>query len=170
MGALSDKLGRKKVLMACSALFAVLTVPMFALLSGVLFTGVASTGFLVILGVWSLFGALLSMNGGTLPTFLCELFPTRVRFSGFALSFNSANALFGGTAPLIATWLIGATGSQAGPGLVPGLRRRRDARRHRDEHRRQGGLRPPGRIDPHTPGGSRAARRFPEPRAKELRP
>ena len=52
------------------------------------------------------------MNGGTLPTFLCELFPTRVRFSGFALSFNAANALFGGTAPLIATWLIGATGSK----------------------------------------------------------
>ena len=50
MGALSDKLGRRKVLMACSALFAVLTVPMFALLSGVVFTGVASTGFLVILG------------------------------------------------------------------------------------------------------------------------
>ena len=115
MGALSDKLGRRKVLMACSALFAVLTVPMFALLSGVVFTGVASTGFLVILGVWSLFGALLSMNGGTLPTFLCELFPTRVRFSGFALSFNSANALFGGTAPLIATWLIGATGCKLAP-------------------------------------------------------
>lgn len=115
MGALSDKLGRRKVLMACSLLFAVLTVPMFALLSGVVFTGVASTGFLVVLGVWSLFGALLSMNGGTLPTFLCELFPTRVRFSGFALSFNSANALFGGTAPLIATWLIGATGSKLAP-------------------------------------------------------
>ena len=55
------------------------------------------------------------MNGGTLPTFLCELFPTRVRFSGFALSFNAANALFGGTAPLIATWLIGATGSKLAP-------------------------------------------------------
>lgn len=115
MGALSDKIGRKKVLMACSVLFAILTVPMFFLLSGVAFTGVMSTSFLVVLGIWSLFGALLSMNGGTLPTFLCELFPTRVRFSGFALSFNSANALFGGTAPLISTWLIGATGSKLAP-------------------------------------------------------
>lgn len=115
MGALSDRLGRRKVLMACSVLFAILTVPMFALLSGAVFSGIASTGFLVILGVWSLFGAILSMNGGTLPTFLCELFPTRVRFSGFALSFNAANALFGGTAPLIATWLIGATGSKQAP-------------------------------------------------------
>ncbi|SMO94574.1 MFS transporter [Paracoccus laeviglucosivorans] len=115
MGALSDRIGRKKVLMACSALFAILTVPMFAMLSSAAFTGLISPGFLVILGIWSLFGALLSMNGGTLPTFLCELFPTRVRFSGFALSFNSANALFGGTAPLIATWLIGATGSKLAP-------------------------------------------------------
>lgn len=115
MGALSDHIGRKKVLMACSVLFAILTVPMFVLLSGAVFTGVLSTGFFIILGVWALFGALLSMNGGTLPTFLCELFPTRVRFSGFALSFNSANALFGGTAPLIATWLIGVTGSKLAP-------------------------------------------------------
>lgn len=115
MGALSDRFGRRTVLMACSALFAIMTVPLFGLLSGVVFTGAISTGFLAILGIWSLFGALLSMNGGTLPTFLCELFPTRVRFSGFALSFNSANALFGGTAPLIATWLIGATGSKLAP-------------------------------------------------------
>lgn len=115
MGALSDRLGRKRVLMLCSVLFALLTVPLFGVLAQVTFTGVMSPGFFAILGVWSLFGALLSMNGGTLPTFLCELFPTRVRFSGFALSFNSANALFGGTAPLIATWLIGATGSKLAP-------------------------------------------------------
>lgn len=115
MGALSDKLGRRRVLMLCSILFAILTVPLFGVLAKVTFTGVMSPGFFAILGVWSLFGALLSMNGGTLPTFLCELFPTRVRFSGFALSFNTANALFGGTAPLIATWLIGATGSKLAP-------------------------------------------------------
>lgn len=115
MGALSDRFGRRGVLIACSVLFAILTVPLFALLSGVVVTGTLSQGFFVILGVWALFAALLSMNGGTLPTFLCELFPTRVRFSGFALSFNSANALFGGTAPLIATWLIGASGSKLAP-------------------------------------------------------
>jgi MHS family proline/betaine transporter-like MFS transporter len=109
MGALSDRFGRRAVLIACSALFAVLTVPLFALLGG------AGVGLFTIFAVWSVFGVLLSMNGGTLPTFLCELFPTRVRFSGFALSFNAANALFGGTAPLIATWLIGATGSTLAP-------------------------------------------------------
>ena len=49
---------------------------------------------------------------GTLPCILSEIFPTKVRYSGFAFTFNSANALFGGTAPLIATWLISVTGSK----------------------------------------------------------
>jgi MHS family proline/betaine transporter-like MFS transporter len=62
-----------------------------------------------------IFGALLTVNDGTLPCFLTEIFPTRVRYSGFAFSFNTANALFGGTAPFVATWLISATGSKTAP-------------------------------------------------------
>ena len=42
-------------------------------------------------------------------------FPTHVRLSGFALTFNTANAVFGGTAPMIATWLIDVTGLQLAP-------------------------------------------------------
>jgi MFS transporter, MHS family, proline/betaine transporter len=61
------------------------------------------------------FGALLTMNDGTLPCFLSEIFPTRVRYSGFAFCFNAANALFGGTAPFVATWLIHTTGSKLAP-------------------------------------------------------
>ena len=56
-------------------------------------------------------------KGKTLATFLAESFPTNVRYSGFALSFNSANALLGGTTPFIVTWLIRATGSS----LVPAV-------------------------------------------------
>lgn len=55
------------------------------------------------------------MNDGTLASFLSEIFPTKVRYSGFAFSFNSANALFGGTAPFIATWLISVTGNKLAP-------------------------------------------------------
>ena len=58
---------------------------------------------------------MLAMNDGTLPCFLAEVFPTRVRYSGFAFSFNTANALFGGTAPFIATWLISQTGDKLAP-------------------------------------------------------
>ena len=61
-------------------------------------------------------GGMLTLNDGTLPSFLAEQFPTTVRYSGFAVSFNLANALFGGTAPMICTWLIAQTGSDLAPG------------------------------------------------------
>lgn len=107
MGLLSDRFGRKTALIAASVLFIVLTVPLFGMLEG------ASFAMIVLIQV--IFGALLTVNDGTLPCFLTEIFPTRVRYSGFAFSFNTANALFGGTAPFVATWLISATGSKTAP-------------------------------------------------------
>ena len=107
MGTLSDRFGRKTALITASVLFMVLTVPLFGMLDG------ATFGTIVLIQV--IFGALLTVNDGTLPCFLTEIFPTRVRYSGFAFSFNTANALFGGTAPFIATWLISITGSKAAP-------------------------------------------------------
>lgn len=107
MGILSDKLGRRRVLMTASILFVVLTVPLFMLLD----TG----SFLVIVLVQIALGAMLTLNDGTLPSFLAEMFPTRVRYTGFAVSFNLSNAIFGGTAPFVATFLIGFTGSDLAP-------------------------------------------------------
>ena len=107
MGALSDRIGRKTMLIAASIMFALLTVP--------LFKGLVGAGFVTIVLIQVAFGALLTLNDGTLPCFLSEIFPTRVRYSGFAFCFNAANALFGGTAPLVATWLIGVTGSKLAP-------------------------------------------------------
>ncbi|WP_427016560.1 MFS transporter [Pseudarthrobacter sp. P1] len=107
-GMASDRYGRKKVLITASVLFIVLTVPAFMLLD----TG----NFLVIVLVQILLGGMLTLNDGTLPSFLAELFPTRVRYSGFAVSFNLSNALFGGTAPFVATLLIGMSGSKLAPG------------------------------------------------------
>lgn len=107
-GIASDKFGRKRMLITASVLFVVLTVPAFMLLD----TG----NFLVIVLVQILLGGMLTLNDGTLPSFLAELFPTRVRYSGFAVSFNLSNALFGGTAPFMATLLIGLTHNQLAPG------------------------------------------------------
>ncbi|MFD5276123.1 MFS transporter [Pseudarthrobacter sp. NPDC058362] len=106
-GMLSDRFGRKKVLISASVTFILLTVPAFALLG----TG----DFLVIVLVQILLGAMLTLNDGTLPSFLAEMFPTRVRYSGFAVSFNLSNALFGGTAPFMATLLIAATANDLAP-------------------------------------------------------
>ena len=46
---------------------------------------------------------------------LTDLLPTELRYSGIALGTNVAFAIFGGTAPLVATWLIRATGDLAAP-------------------------------------------------------
>ena len=107
MGKLSDRFGRKTMLVAASVLFLLLTFPLFGMLG--------NPSLVVILMIQIAFGAILAMNDGTLPCFLAEIFPTRVRFSGFAFSFNIANAVFGGTAPFIATWLIQMTGNKMAP-------------------------------------------------------
>lgn len=107
MGKMSDRFGRKSMLVAASVLFIILTVP--------LFLAFGWGGFGLILLIQIIFGAVLSVNDGTLPAFLSELFPTDVRYTGFAFSFNCANALMGGTTPLIATWLITTSGSTISP-------------------------------------------------------
>lgn len=106
-GHISDVVGRRKMLIIASLLFIFLSVPLFYLLG--------SKSIIVILLVQVLFGVMLTTNDGTLATFLSELFPTSIRYTGFAFSFNTANALFGGTAPFISTWMISTTGSVYAP-------------------------------------------------------
>lgn len=107
MGRLSDVVGRPTMLVAAGALFAIVAVPVFLLLG--------AGGLVAVTLVQLALGIMLTMNDGTLPSYLADLFPTRVRFSGFAFSFNTANALFGGTAPFVATALIQASGSPVAP-------------------------------------------------------
>lgn len=106
VGMLADRFGRKTVLIGASILFILFTYPAFWLLS---IGGPYAIVALVMLGF------VLAGNDGVLATFLTEMFPTSVRFSCFALSFNTGNAIFGGTAPLIATFLIAKTGNTFAP-------------------------------------------------------
>jgi MHS family proline/betaine transporter-like MFS transporter len=57
----------------------------------------------------------ISLFSGPGPAALVEMFPTNVRYSALGVSYNLAVALFGGTAPFIATYLISATGSSLSP-------------------------------------------------------
>ncbi|MHA6799480.1 MFS transporter [Bounagaea algeriensis] len=107
MGRLSDRIGRTTMLTTAGALFAVLTIPAFLLLG--------ASGLIGVVLIHAALGIVLTTNDGTLPAFLAELFPTQVRYSGFAFSFNTANALFGGTAPFVATSLIQASGHPVAP-------------------------------------------------------
>ena len=106
-GRISDKVGRKKMLIGACVGFIVFTVPAFMLLG--------TMNFWVILLVELLMCLLLTINDGTLSSYLSETFPTEVRYSGFALSFNFANAIFGGSASFISFWLIDLTGNAIAP-------------------------------------------------------
>ena len=57
----------------------------------------------------------LTANDGTMASYLAESFPTEFRYTGFAVSQNLANAVFGGTASAVCTWVIGVTGSRLAP-------------------------------------------------------
>ncbi len=62
-------------------------------------------------------GIAATFANGTFAAILADMFPTRVRFSGVALAFNLSFTAFSGTAPLVATSLIKATGWLAAPAL-----------------------------------------------------
>lgn len=121
MGALSDRIGRRPLLLTGCLGFLVLSWPAFKLLS----LGNAATTIvgLVILSFFLV--CLLCLIGGTLPA----MFDTRVRYGGFAISYNISTSLFGGTAPAVVAFLIQQTGNQFVPayylmaaalvGLVP---------------------------------------------------
>lgn len=106
-GHISDKFGRKKMLISACVGFIIFTVPAFYLLN--------SQDFVTILLVELVMCFLLTINDGTLSSYLTETFPTDVRYSGFALSFNLANTIFGGTASFISIALITATGNAIAP-------------------------------------------------------
>ncbi|MEU7003836.1 MFS transporter [Nonomuraea sp. NPDC046570] len=107
LGLVVDRVGRRP-LIRIGVLGGVLaTVPAFLLMG----TGnmvAVSAGLLVLLVV--IFG---TNAAGTLA--VLEMYPTKVRFSGMALPYNVAYALFAGTAPLVSEGLIGATGSLLAP-------------------------------------------------------
>ena len=106
-GKISDKVGRKKMLIIAASGFIILTYPMFMLM-GTMSFGLSLLAELIM-------NALLTINDGTLASYLTETFPTEVRFSGFAFTFNLANAIFGGSCSFICLALVNATGNQMAP-------------------------------------------------------
>jgi MHS family proline/betaine transporter-like MFS transporter len=109
MGALSDRVGRKPVLTVGCLGVGVLAYPLFLLLS--------AGNVLYALGAQAIFAIGLAMLFAPLPATLVELFPTKVRLSAMSLGYNLGFSIFGGTAPLVATYLIKETGSIMAPSI-----------------------------------------------------
>jgi len=101
---LSDRIGRKKML-AIGGFLMFFATP-------ILFLQFTQGASLLAIGLSQfIFAAIVGLYAGTMPTLLVELFPTSVRFTGMAIAYNLAAALFGGTAPLVCEWLLKETGS-----------------------------------------------------------
>lgn len=104
---ISNKVGRKKVLVYTAIAMLLVVYPCFLLL--------AKPGFLYPLIGQVMFAITVGFFLGPVPIILVELFPIDVRYTGMGLSYNFAAAFFGGTTPMAATWLIEHTGTNTAP-------------------------------------------------------
>jgi MHS family proline/betaine transporter-like MFS transporter len=100
-GALSDRVGRKPLWRASVIGLFIGAIPLYLLMG---------TGFLGALIGFAILGVLYVLQLSTISATFPAMFPTQVRFAGFAITYNVATAIFGGTAPLVNEALIEATG------------------------------------------------------------
>jgi MFS family permease len=109
MGALSDRIGRRPVLLACTGMALLTAYPAMLWL-------VSAPSFARLMAVELWFASFYASYNGAMVAYLTELMPLDVRTSGFALAYSLATAIFGGFTPAICTWLIHATSNRAIPG------------------------------------------------------
>ncbi|MGO4605937.1 MFS transporter [Variovorax sp. 2RAF20] len=107
-GYISDRIGRKPLLLGCCVALAVLVYPLFWVV-------LQHKTLVVALTVQITLNLFLAAFSGAAPAALCELFPTRIRTASLSIGYALATALFGGFAPYIATWLIATTGQPISP-------------------------------------------------------
>lgn len=107
-GRLCDRFGRRAVLIWPRVALLLLIFPALSLI-------VSHPTPLVFLSTISVLSALHGMSGAALIVLIVESFPSRVRSTGFSIVYAVAVSLFGGTAQLIITWLIGTTGNPLSP-------------------------------------------------------
>ncbi|WP_186160674.1 MFS transporter [Burkholderia gladioli] len=109
-GGLSDRIGRRRVLLVGFAGYIALIFPMMVLMNQQSFALAALAMFVVAL-------PMPAVQSVGYPTY-AEQFPTRVRYTGMAFSFNFGAMLGGGVTPYLATALIGSTGNLMSPAFL----------------------------------------------------
>jgi MFS family permease len=110
MGALSDRIGRRPLLL-------VFTILMLATAYPAMLWLVREPSFARLLTVELWLSFIYGSYNGAMVVFLTEIMPVDVRTSCFSLAYSLATAIFGGFTPLISTYLIHRTGNAAVPGL-----------------------------------------------------
>lgn len=107
-GTLSDRIGRRPVLMLAALLYFVLPYPLLGWV-------IAEPGLPRLVVMQMALCSAIAVGFGAISTALAEQFPVRRRSTGLALAYNLAVMLFGGFAQLIVTWLIAVTGTPLAP-------------------------------------------------------
>ena len=108
-GALSDRVGRKPLLLAITVLVILTSYPALSWLAG-------APSFERLLLVLLLFSFYFGIYNGAMVVALTEVMPVSVRVVGFSLAYSLATAIFGGVTPAMSTYLIEATHDKAAPG------------------------------------------------------
>jgi MHS family proline/betaine transporter-like MFS transporter len=104
---MSDRYGRKKILLISTILLVFLSIPLFHLIHSV-------DEIQILIGE-VIFAVVVGMGSGGIVALNVELIPAPVRCTGLAFAYNASMGLFGGTTPLMAAWLINYTGNQIAP-------------------------------------------------------
>jgi MHS family proline/betaine transporter-like MFS transporter len=107
MGYLSDKFGRKPLMLAGCAGFILFTYPAMMVMA----RGDMLSAILAML----LLGAFIAAFDGACSAAMAELFPTSIRYGGMAIAYNVAVAFFGGITPWFSAYLMTSTGNPFSP-------------------------------------------------------
>jgi MHS family citrate/tricarballylate:H+ symporter-like MFS transporter len=110
MGSLSDRIGRRPILIGFTLLTVLTAYPSISWL-----VASPSLNKMLLVELWLSF--LYGGYNGAMVVALTEVMPVEVRTVGFSLAYSLATALFGGFTPAVSTWLIQVTGDRAAPGL-----------------------------------------------------
>jgi MFS transporter, MHS family, proline/betaine transporter len=109
-GWLSDRIGRKPLMLLASIGGLICALPLFWLMNhpSELLAQLGQLGLILLIGIYY----------GTLPAVLVEAAPPAVRCTAVALGYNLCYGLFGCLSPLVATWLVARTGDEIAPAFL----------------------------------------------------
>jgi MHS family proline/betaine transporter-like MFS transporter len=109
MGRASDRIGRRRTMQTAAGLLAILTIPAYMIAEQGTFATAIAGQLLIGLGA-------VTANVVT-SVLMSEMFSTDVRFAASGTCYNITYAVFGGTAPFLATWLVAQSGYSLSPAL-----------------------------------------------------